>query len=194
MAPKILKESRRACPSASRVVRRLVNHTRTREARSHHGRSGRSSAAAGVRRAVHQLLDAGRRDDAMELFMKTVGLPEETIAGMLNAPMWPGMEAIGPPLAYDATIMGEKHGAPPVWCATSKHRRHARRQRHRGLGSQLGASAHRRTSERTAPHPQRPDPQRGMGRPRPRVEGVLHRLNDASQVVAKPLPLARPGR
>jgi pimeloyl-ACP methyl ester carboxylesterase len=54
-----------------------------------------------------ELLDAGRRGDAMALFMKTVGLPEEMIAGMRNAPMWPGMEAIAHTLAYDATIMGD---------------------------------------------------------------------------------------
>jgi pimeloyl-ACP methyl ester carboxylesterase len=54
-----------------------------------------------------ELLDAGRRGDAMALFMKTIGLPEEMIAGMRNAPMWPGMEAIAHTLAYDATIMGD---------------------------------------------------------------------------------------
>jgi pimeloyl-ACP methyl ester carboxylesterase len=54
-----------------------------------------------------QLLDAGRRGDAMELFMRTVGLPEEMIAGMRHAPMWSGMEAIAPTLAYDAAIMGD---------------------------------------------------------------------------------------
>jgi pimeloyl-ACP methyl ester carboxylesterase len=54
-----------------------------------------------------ELLDEGRRGDAMALFMKAVGLPEEMIAGMRNAPMWPGMEAIAHTLAYDATIMGD---------------------------------------------------------------------------------------
>jgi pimeloyl-ACP methyl ester carboxylesterase len=54
-----------------------------------------------------KLLDAGRRGDAMELFMRNIGLPEQMIAGMRNAPMWPDMEAIAPTLAYDATIMGD---------------------------------------------------------------------------------------
>ena len=53
------------------------------------------------------LLDADRRGDAMALFMKYVGLPDDMIAGMRNAPMWPGMEALAPTLAYDATIMGD---------------------------------------------------------------------------------------
>jgi pimeloyl-ACP methyl ester carboxylesterase len=52
-------------------------------------------------------LDADRRGDAMALFMKTVGLPEEMIAGMRHAPMWPGMEAVAHPLAYDAEVMGD---------------------------------------------------------------------------------------
>jgi pimeloyl-ACP methyl ester carboxylesterase len=54
-----------------------------------------------------ELLDAGRRGDAMALFMKTVGLPEAMIAGMRQAPMWPGMETIAHTLAYDANIMGD---------------------------------------------------------------------------------------
>jgi hypothetical protein len=41
---------------------------------------------ASISRAIHaqlaELLDAGRRGGAMELFMRTVGLPEEMIAGM----------------------------------------------------------------------------------------------------------------
>jgi pimeloyl-ACP methyl ester carboxylesterase len=54
-----------------------------------------------------KLLAAGRHGDAMAHFMKTIGLPEEMIAGMRNAPMWADMEAIAPTLAYDAAIMGD---------------------------------------------------------------------------------------
>jgi pimeloyl-ACP methyl ester carboxylesterase len=54
-----------------------------------------------------ELLAADRRGDAMALFMQTVGLPEEMIAGMRHAPMWSGMEAIAPTLVYDATVMGD---------------------------------------------------------------------------------------
>jgi pimeloyl-ACP methyl ester carboxylesterase len=53
------------------------------------------------------LLDEGRRGDAMALFMRSIGLPEGMIAGMQQAPMWPGMEALAPTLVYDATIMGD---------------------------------------------------------------------------------------
>jgi alpha-beta hydrolase superfamily lysophospholipase len=54
-----------------------------------------------------RLLDAGRRGDAMALFMTSIGLPEAMIAGIRQAPMWPGMEALAPTLVYDATVMGD---------------------------------------------------------------------------------------
>jgi hypothetical protein len=41
------------------------------------------------------------------LFMRSIGVPEPMIAGMRNASMWPGMEALAPTLAYDAAIMGD---------------------------------------------------------------------------------------
>ena len=53
------------------------------------------------------LLAAGRRGDAMSLFMRLVGLPEHMIDGMRHAPMWPAMEAVAPTLAYDAAVMGD---------------------------------------------------------------------------------------
>lgn len=53
------------------------------------------------------LLDAGRRGDAMALFMTMVGLPQDMITGMRQAPMWPGLEAIAHTLAYDALVMGD---------------------------------------------------------------------------------------
>lgn len=59
-----------------------------------------------------RLLGAGRRGDAMALFLTLVGLPGEMIAGLRNAPMWPGMEAIAPTLAYDAAVMGDSTPPP----------------------------------------------------------------------------------
>jgi hypothetical protein len=53
------------------------------------------------------LLAAGHRGDAMALFMSTVGLPQEVIAGMRRSPGWPGMEALAPTLVYDAAVMGD---------------------------------------------------------------------------------------
>ena len=54
-----------------------------------------------------ELLAAGRRGDAVELFMTTVGVPAPVIAGMRGGPGWPTLEAIAPTLAYDDTLLGD---------------------------------------------------------------------------------------
>jgi pimeloyl-ACP methyl ester carboxylesterase len=56
---------------------------------------------------LNALLDKGQRGDAMALFMKTIGLPDQVIAGMRQAPTWSGMEEIAPTLVYDAIVMGD---------------------------------------------------------------------------------------
>ncbi|HKT06091.1 MAG TPA: alpha/beta fold hydrolase [Rugosimonospora sp.] len=56
---------------------------------------------------LRELLDAGRRGDAVALFMAHVGMPEQAIAGMRAQPGWPAFEAIAPTLAYDDEILGE---------------------------------------------------------------------------------------
>jgi pimeloyl-ACP methyl ester carboxylesterase len=53
-----------------------------------------------------------RRGDAVVLFMNLVGVPENMIEGMKNSPMWPGLEAIAPTLAYDAAAMGDDRSVP----------------------------------------------------------------------------------
>jgi pimeloyl-ACP methyl ester carboxylesterase len=59
------------------------------------------------------LLAADRRGDAITLFMRYVGMPEEQIAGMRHSPMWPNMEAIAPTLLYDHPgIMGDDASIP----------------------------------------------------------------------------------
>lgn len=60
---------------------------------------------------LHELLAAGRRGDAIELFMTTVGTPPEAVAGMRRQPVWPLFEAIAPTLAYDDAVLGD--GAVP---------------------------------------------------------------------------------
>jgi pimeloyl-ACP methyl ester carboxylesterase len=72
-------------------------------------------AADSYTRSLADLLAHGRHGDAVELFMRTVGVPPEAIAGMRHAPMWPAMEAIAPTLAYDDAIMDG--GAVPVEAA-----------------------------------------------------------------------------
>jgi pimeloyl-ACP methyl ester carboxylesterase len=57
-------------------------------------------------------LGDGRRGDAVALFMHLVGTPDESIAGMREAPFWPDLEAIAHTLAYEAACLGD--GQPPA--------------------------------------------------------------------------------
>ena len=55
-----------------------------------------------------ELVEAGRRGDAVEYFMaKVVGLPPQFVAGARQAPFCAQQEALAHTLAYDATIMGD---------------------------------------------------------------------------------------
>lgn len=53
-----------------------------------------------------EALAQGRRGDAVELFLRLTGLAEEMILRARQSPMWAGMEAIAPTLAYDDAVMG----------------------------------------------------------------------------------------
>jgi len=69
---------------------------------------GRPDLPADTASVYNELVEAGRRGDAVEYFMaKVVGLPPEFVAGARQAPFWGGQEAIAHTLAYDATIMGD---------------------------------------------------------------------------------------
>jgi pimeloyl-ACP methyl ester carboxylesterase len=61
---------------------------------------------------LNELLTAGRRGDAVALFMQFVGAPADQVAGMRQAPMWPMFEAVAPTLTYDAAAMGKDRSAP----------------------------------------------------------------------------------
>lgn len=63
---------------------------------------------------VNEMVAAGRRGDAVALFMKVVGVPEEFIPQMREMPMWPEMEKEAHTLVYDATIMGETQAGMPL--------------------------------------------------------------------------------
>ncbi|MDX3313781.1 alpha/beta fold hydrolase [Streptomyces sp. NPDC054884] len=63
---------------------------------------GRAAYTADLTQALAQ----GRRGDAVELFLRLTGLAEEMIQGARRSPMWAGMEAVAPTLAYDDAVMG----------------------------------------------------------------------------------------
>lgn len=68
---------------------------------------GGQRAARDYRERLTALLAEDRRGDALELFMRLVGLPDEMIGGMRQSPYWPLGERIAPTLAYDAAVMGD---------------------------------------------------------------------------------------
>src|SRR5260370_42543422 len=54
------------------------------------------------------LVASGRRGDAVELFQtKMVGIPEQVVVQMRNAPFRPGLEATAHTLVYEAMIVGD---------------------------------------------------------------------------------------
>lgn len=64
------------------------------------------------REKLGELLAANRRGDAMLLFMKLVGMPEEHAEGMRQSPEFPLFEAVAPSLAYDAAVLGDEADVP----------------------------------------------------------------------------------
>ncbi|HEX6507751.1 MAG TPA: alpha/beta hydrolase [Chloroflexota bacterium] len=62
---------------------------------------------------LSEVLAAGRRGDAVVLFMRYTGMPAGQIEEMRQTPIWPTFEAIAPTLAYDHTaILGEADAVP----------------------------------------------------------------------------------
>jgi pimeloyl-ACP methyl ester carboxylesterase len=54
------------------------------------------------------LVATGRRGEAVELYQRVaIGMPEEVVAQMRNAPFRPGLEAIAHTLVYEAQVVGD---------------------------------------------------------------------------------------
>jgi pimeloyl-ACP methyl ester carboxylesterase len=64
---------------------------------------------------VAELVAAGRRGDAVEHFNRSIGVPEEYLVGMRQAPWWPAMEGLAHTLVYDTIITSS---LPPARLAT----------------------------------------------------------------------------
>jgi pimeloyl-ACP methyl ester carboxylesterase len=58
------------------------------------------------------LLAAGRRAEAVTLFMQFVGAPDEAVAKMKASPAWPGMVAMAPTIAHDNAVLGDDRSVP----------------------------------------------------------------------------------
>lgn len=68
-----------------------------------HGAKERAEYTENLTAALAQ----DRRGDAVELFLRLVDMPDEMIQGARQSPMWPGMEAVAPTLAYDNAVLGD---------------------------------------------------------------------------------------
>ncbi|MFR9788915.1 alpha/beta fold hydrolase [Streptomyces sp. MB22_4] len=68
---------------------------------------GGAEREAAYKRDLGQALAENRRGDAVELFLRLTGLGEQMIQRARQSPMWPGMEAVAPSLAYDDAVMGD---------------------------------------------------------------------------------------
>ena len=67
-----------------------------------------AGAQGGRARQLAELVAAGRRGEAVELYqLKGVGLPQEVVVHLRHAPFRPGLEAIAHTLVYDAAITGD---------------------------------------------------------------------------------------
>jgi len=71
------------------------------------GEVGESGAVDEYGERLRALLAAGRRGDAVALFMTNVGMPQQAVDGMRSSPGWPAFEAIAPTLAHDDEVLGD---------------------------------------------------------------------------------------
>jgi len=66
---------------------------------------GEDASAKEYTARLHELLDAGRRGDAVAHFMTHVGVPAPAIASFRGQPGWAALAAIAPTLAYDDEVL-----------------------------------------------------------------------------------------
>jgi pimeloyl-ACP methyl ester carboxylesterase len=67
----------------------------------------------GLGRRTQELVDAGRRGEAVKLFMRTVGVPAVGVAVMRVLPVWKRLVAVAHTLPYDFEIvLGHQQGRP----------------------------------------------------------------------------------
>lgn len=74
-------------------------------------------AAKEYNRQLKKLLTSRRNGDAVALFIRSVGVSDKQIQAMRHMPMWRGLEAMAPTLAYDSDVLGEGHSLPTAHLA-----------------------------------------------------------------------------
>ncbi len=74
-----------------------------------------------LRSELASLAAAGRRGDAVALFMANVGTPAEMIAQFRTEPWFAGLEAVAHTLAYDVAILEGTQGGHPLSPSLTAH-------------------------------------------------------------------------
>ena len=70
--------------------------------------ASRPKPPADLARQLAELVSVGRRGDAVELFQRDgIGMPEEIVVQLRNAPFRPALESIAHTLVYDSLITGD---------------------------------------------------------------------------------------
>lgn len=64
------------------------------------------------RTKLNEFISAGRLGDAVALFMKFVGVPDEIMEVMRHEPSWKAMELVAPTLVCDAAVLGDDRNVP----------------------------------------------------------------------------------
>ncbi len=74
-------------------------------------------AAKEYDRELKKLLASGRNGDAVALFIRAVGVSERQLQAIRRLPMWRGLEAMAPTLAYESGVLGQGHSLPAALLA-----------------------------------------------------------------------------
>lgn len=70
--------------------------------------NGRPQPSSHLPARIAELVAAGRRGDAVELFQtEAVGIPRDVVARIRQAPIWQGLEAAAHTVVYDVTITND---------------------------------------------------------------------------------------
>ena len=69
-------------------------------------------AAVKYYKTLKKLLAAGREDEAVALFVQSVGVSDKQLQALKRLPMWKGLVKLAPTLAYDSQVLGEGHALP----------------------------------------------------------------------------------
>jgi pimeloyl-ACP methyl ester carboxylesterase len=73
---------------------------------------GTAEQQRGYVQELGRVLAEGRRDAALELFMRVAGSSEPEIQGARRSPMWPGLLALAHTLAYEAACLRDRRPDP----------------------------------------------------------------------------------